>query len=115
MKDDFYVECFRNQKVYTIKDASGFPAPKNNEGKRAQPFWSSDQKAFNIIRDNNKLKSFDIYVLTLDEFLEKWLVGLEKDQINIGLNWSGNSLRGYDLSPSEVSKNFEKLISRMPK
>ncbi|ARU58334.1 hypothetical protein OLMES_4326 [Oleiphilus messinensis] len=45
--------------------------------------------------------------LSLSVFKERWLPGLEKDNYNVGVNWSGKRATGYDKSPSEVLKNIE--------
>jgi len=34
--------------------------------------------------------------------MDTWLIGLVKDQFQVGLNWSGALARGYDIEPTRV-------------
>ena len=43
----------------------------------------------------------------LDAFLTRWLPGLERDGLRVGLNWSGARAIGYDLAPSDVLTQLE--------
>lgn len=40
--------------------------------------------------------------INFDDFLNRWLIGLEKDGLYLGVNWSGKRATGYDMKPSEV-------------
>ena len=98
----FYKEVAKNKRLWTIKDAQGFPAPLNHEGKRAQPFWSSISRAEKIISNVPAYSSFEPYELKLKIFLEQWIPGLTKDEILVGVNWSGTSAIGFDVEPAQV-------------
>jgi hypothetical protein len=47
-------------------------------------------------------EGFEPFELTLQEFMDTWLIGLVKDQFQAGLNWSGGRATGYDIEPSRV-------------
>ena len=102
----FYKEVATNKLLWTIKDANGFPAPINTEGKRAQPFWSSKSRAELIIKSVAAYSSFETYELSLDVFLDRWVSGLTQDGILVGVNWSGTSATGYDIEPNQVALNI---------
>jgi len=102
----FYKEVAQNCCLWTIRDESGFPAPFNNDGKRAQPFWSSKSRVERIIANVEAYSGFEPVELKLQIFLERWIPGLTKDGILIGVNWSGNSATGFDISPSQVAENI---------
>lgn len=40
--------------------------------------------------------------LPLTEWRERWLPGLARDGLRVGLNWSGARATGYDYTPEEV-------------
>lgn len=38
----FFTEVSRTGRLWTVRDAGGYPAPMNSQRQRAQPFWSSE-------------------------------------------------------------------------
>jgi hypothetical protein len=52
--------------------------------------------------------------LSLQEFTEKWLRGLEKDGLHVGLNWTGPRAAAYDLEPSRVRPVIEVARKQRP-
>ena len=74
-------------------------------GVRAMPFWSSESRVQDIIKNVSAYKDVQPVELELTVFKELWLSGLTKDKFNVGVNWSGKCATGYDLSPADVSKN----------
>jgi len=66
------------------------------------PFWSSRSRAEKIIKTVPAYEGFEPFELTLQEFMDTWLIGLVKDQFQVGLNWSGALARGYDIEPTRV-------------
>ncbi|MCW7471831.1 DUF2750 domain-containing protein [Leptospira kanakyensis] len=108
----FYKDVVKNKLVYTIKDESGFPAPVSENGKRAMPFWSSKKRAMNIISNSKNYSKFQIEQIPLNLFLKNWLTGLIKDDLMIGINWSGEKATGFDLNPKDVLYNFNELLKQ---
>ncbi len=102
----FYQEVARNRRLSAIRDKEGFPAPKNRDGKRAAPFWSSRSRAEKIIATVPAYFGFVPFELTLDEFLARWVPGLTKDGVLVGVNWSGASATGFDVEPDRVVANI---------
>ncbi|WP_408638375.1 DUF2750 domain-containing protein [Paenibacillus aestuarii] len=47
--------------------------------------------------------NFKPHEITLEDFLRKWLTGLEKDGLYTGVNWSGKRATGYDCKPNEIA------------
>jgi hypothetical protein len=88
--------------VWTVEDDEGIPAPENADGQRAMPFWSTQSRVENIIASAPAYAGFRPRELSLDEFQERWLGGLEQDGLLVGINWSGGSATGYDVEPSDV-------------
>jgi hypothetical protein len=103
----FYRQVAQEKKVWTVKDAGGFPAPMNSEGKRAQPFWSSLSRVERIKKNVPAYAGFDPYEITWEAFRDRWLPGLKKDGILIGVNWSGDRAKGYDIDTDFVREAIE--------
>jgi len=105
----FYRDVKLSRKVWTIRDIEGFPAPMNSEGKRAMPFWSSKSRAEIIIKSISAYNGFEPVELSLNDFYKKWLPGLIKDELLVGVNWSGNKVIGYDLNPENIIDWLDKI------
>ncbi len=99
----FYREVTEHRVVWTIRDEDGFPAPLNASGERAQPFWSSRSRVERIIATVAAYRGFTPVEITLDVFLERWVPGLTRDGILVGVNWTGDRATGYDIAPERVA------------
>jgi Protein of unknown function (DUF2750) len=102
----FYREVVERQRVWTLRDERGFPAPQTPHG-RAQPFWSSRSRVERIIENVQAYRDFEPVEIGLNEFVERWLPGLERDGLRAGVNWSGNRAIGYDLEPAVLRKAID--------
>lgn len=102
----FYDEARREHSVWTIRDANGIPAPLNAEGVRSMPFWSLRSRADRVIDQVDAYAGFEPVEVSLDEFRQRWLPGLARDGLLVGLNWSGASATGYDLTPEDLERNL---------
>src|SRR4051794_40092652 len=102
----FFSEAATYGAVFAIRDADGFPAPVNGDGERAMPFWSRRSRATRIIDAVPAYAGFEVVGLPMAEFTSRWLPGLERDGLQVGLNWSGPEATGYDTSPSDVASRL---------
>lgn len=100
----FFKEIIEVKKIWSIRDRGGIPAPKNADGLRVMPFWSKQSRAKTVIKNVPEYASFKTFEISLNDFTEKWLLGLKKDNFLVGLNWSGSLATGYDFQPSEVQQ-----------
>jgi hypothetical protein len=101
----FYNEVAASGRVWTLRDDTGFPAPIG-EGGRAMPFWSSQNRVELIICQVPAYAGFTPAELDLEVFLGRWIPGLMRDNLRVGLNWSGSRAAGYDVEPLEVGKRL---------
>ncbi|MDQ4114312.1 MAG: DUF2750 domain-containing protein [Actinomycetota bacterium] len=106
----FYAEVAESGPVFAIRDEEGFPAPVNRSGGRSQPFWSKRSRAERIIKNVAVYQDMFVVEVTRDDWLNKWLPGLESDGMLVGINWSGKGAIGYDLSPSDAARNVTALM-----
>jgi len=98
---DFYREATSEGRVWTVRDAAGFPAPQGDGG-RAMPFWSSRERVERVIARVPAYQAFDPFDMDLAAFTSRWLPGLDRDGLKVGLNWSGDRALGYDVEPNSV-------------
>jgi hypothetical protein len=110
----FYVEAVQSGRVWTVRDAGGYPAPRTMSGARAQPFWSLRSRAERVVGNVPAYAGFDVEEIALEEFRQGWLPGLQNDGIRVGLNWFGPQATGYDLLGAEVEANLA-AVEREPK
>lgn len=112
----FYREARDGGEVWTVRDDDGFPAPETTSGARAMPFWSRRSRVERIVAAAPAYAAFDIVTVPLPEFRSRWLPGLERDGLLVGINWSGESATGYDVAPLAVMKTLAGLDKmKMPK
>jgi Protein of unknown function (DUF2750) len=102
---EFYREVAQSKAVWTVRDDSGFPAPLNADGKRAQPFWSSKSRVESVIAGASAYSGFTPVEISWADFETRWVPGLESDGILAGVNWSGSKATGYDIEPSALREN----------
>jgi len=101
----FYREVASTGSAWTIRDSAGFPAPKNSDGRRAQPFWSSRSRAERVIATVPAYAGFSVVEIAWKDLCERWLPGLTKDGILVGVNWTGSRATGYDIDAADVLAN----------
>lgn len=109
----FYREVAARGSVWTIRDEGGYPAPKTSSGQRAQPFWSSQSRAENIIATVPAYAGFVPEEIAWARFCASWVPGLAADGLLVGVNWSGRRATGYDLPPGDVQRNVEAVIAAL--
>jgi hypothetical protein len=105
--DAFYKDVAKHLVIFGIKDDAGVPAPLGDNGKRSMPFWSSRSRAQKIVANVDAYLGFVIFEISWEVFRTKWLAGLEKDGLLVGVNWSGDKAVGYDVEPSTVKAAIE--------
>ncbi|GHH69567.1 DUF2750 domain-containing protein [Promicromonospora soli] len=103
----FFTEAIRDGAVWTVRDADGMPAPMNASGERAMPFWSLRTRAERVREISPEYHPFEVVSIPLDDFQTKWLPGLSRDGLKVGVNWAGARATGYDLSPEEVETRLD--------
>ena len=108
--DAFYDEVVSRGEVWGIRDEGGFPAPES-DGSRAMPFWSTRSRAQRVIDNVEAYQGFEVTALPLDLWRLRWLPGLQADGILIGLNWSGPTATGYDVSSEDVARNVSSRLA----
>ncbi|MEV4639357.1 DUF2750 domain-containing protein [Actinoplanes sp. NPDC049548] len=88
-------------RVWSIRDAGGFPAPRG-----AMPFWSKRSRAERVVGAVEAYRDFEVVEIALPDWLGSWLPGLAEDGLLVGANWAGARATGFDLTPTEVAGWF---------
>lgn len=100
----FYRDAAKSKTVWTLRDADGYPAPKNRESVRAQPFWSSRSRVEKVVATVPAYSGFEIVEVGLETFLDKWLPSLEANGPRVGVSWSGREQRATTSSPVRLGR-----------
>jgi hypothetical protein len=96
----------REGRVYSIRDEAGFPIARDADGTRSLPFWSKASRAQRVVAQVPAYRNFDVVEIGLDEWTGRWLPGLERDGLLVGVNWAGPRATGFDVAPGEVAGWF---------
>lgn len=110
----FYRQVAATRLLWTIRDEAGFPAPMTSTGQRAQPFWSSRSRVERIIKSVPAYSGFEPFEVSWDDFCRKWVPGLAKDGLLVGVNWSGKRATGYDIDPEHLRNCIQAIIDDQP-
>ena len=103
----FIKETIKYRKIWTIRDEGGIPTSTNIDGETSMPFWSLKSRAEKIIENVPDYNGFQPYEIGFEEFLNRWLKGLEKDGLYLGINWSEKRAIGYDINPKNVLERIQ--------
>lgn len=102
---EFYEQVVREGHVYTFLSDDAFlvfPMPDGD----TIPFWSSLSRLKNVQRAHPRFRTYALDDITLDAFLEKVIPQLTDEGPRVGVNWSGERLTGYDITPAELRQNL---------
>ena len=108
-KAAFRREAAQEGTVYAIRDAQGYPAPADDDGHRAVPFWSKPTRAQLIVKHVTAYEGFEVGGIPVQTWLDEWMTGLKRDGMLVGVNWAGARATGYDMSPGQVLSWFAEL------
>ncbi|GGT22688.1 DUF2750 domain-containing protein [Nonomuraea spiralis] len=85
----FFRALASNRAVWTLQDENGCPALMTPSGRRSIPFWSSRSRADKIIRTVPAYASMELTEIDIDNWVLEWLPDLKRDDLLVGINWSG--------------------------
>lgn len=105
-KAAFRREVEQDGRVFSIRDAQGYPAPADDSGHRSVPFWSRPTRARRVAGQVDAYRDFEVVSIELDDWLDGWLPCLERDGLLAGVNWAGVHATGFDMTPGQVADWF---------
>ncbi|MHA7985737.1 DUF2750 domain-containing protein [Rathayibacter sp. CAU 1779] len=71
-------------------------------------------RAERVIANVAAYAGFQPVEVLLEDFNRRWLPGLQRDGLLVGVNWSGNRATGCDVTPAEVARALEALSIESP-
>lgn len=77
------------------------------------PFWSLRSRAERIVAAVPAYAGFEPTEIPLDVFRSRWLPGLERDGLRVGINWAGARATGYDVGAGEVEEGLAAAQARL--
>ncbi|AWB67436.1 DUF2750 domain-containing protein [Saccharobesus litoralis] len=110
IENEFCLQVAANQKLWTIQDEKGIPAPENSEKIRSMPFWSSHELAQAYISNASGYQAFQPLEIDWAVFAEKWAQGIHHDGLCVGLNWLAEQETNVDIEVAELVEKIKAAI-----
>ena len=105
----FVPQARASQSVFTFTEAGNYIVFRVRDFETI-PFWSSRSRLERVRKLHPKYQNYAQEELSLDHFLA-WLPRLEVDKIQIGVNWSGKHLTGYNCPAADLLARFHTVQS----
>jgi hypothetical protein len=108
-ENTFFKETSEKGSVWTIhKDAHILKIP-DSDGNWCTPYWSTRERAVRFITNVERYSDFLPLEIRIEVFLNVWLPDMKKDNRTLGINWSGVTTVGLEMTPDEVLNKAESL------
>ena len=111
--DKFREQVVTDERVFTLTDHGELLVYPIHSGETV-PFWSSRSRLEVIQKRLPKYRQWEITELSLTEFWSR-LRELENEGVQIGVNWSGERLMGYNVSVPDLRAGLKYWIDRLDK
>lgn len=107
--EKFIKEVSKTETVWglKLKNKDGWAVVLSNEYEDAEVmlFWSEKRLAKLCIVE--EWMEYEVNSITLENFMNNWLIGLDEDDLLVGLNWDFN-LIGLEVEPIDLLNDLEK-------
>src|SRR5688500_12415779 len=109
--DTFREQVVREGKAYTFTDEEDLLIYRTATGETV-PFWSSRSRVETVQKRFPKYRQWQIAEI---EFRDFWrhLDQLEREGIQVGVNWSGKQLEGYSVPVADLREALRYWIGRL--
>lgn len=77
------------------------------ESSLVMPFWSQPELADH--HKSGEWANYEVTPISLEEFLDDWLIGMHSDELLVGVNWDEN-LEGEEWEPLDMLQEFEAVL-----
>jgi hypothetical protein len=111
--DKFKEQIVTGERVFAFTDAGDllvYPI----EGSETVPFWSSRERLETIQQRLPKYRKWEITEMSFTDFWRR-LDKLEREKIQVGTNWSGARLLGYNVPIAELRVGLLYWIDKLGK
>jgi hypothetical protein len=111
--DKFREQIVTDERVFSFTDDGELLVYPIKSGETV-PFWSSRSRLETIQKRLPKYRRWQITEFSLAEFWRR-LDNLERESVQVGVNWSGAQLTGYNVSVRDLRAGLEYWIDRLNK
>lgn len=110
----FFASVLAADAVWTVGDEAGVPAGETADGRRAMPFWSSPSRVARVRRTVPAYGALQPVRLSLTQWREQWLPGLERDGLLVALDQVGAGAGDEGVQPVDVEAALLAAAGRRP-
>jgi hypothetical protein len=111
--DTFREQVVAEERAFTFTDRGELLVYPARSGETV-PFWSSRARLEQIQQRHSKYRQWEITELPFADFWRR-LDQLEREQVQVGINWSGAQLTGYNVPAAELREGLRYWIDRLAK
>jgi len=111
--DKFREQAVREERVFTFTEGGEFLVYPVHAGETI-PFWSSRSRLETIQKRTPKYQRYQIAEIPLTEFYAL-LDRLAREDIQVGVNWSGARLTGYNFPVTQLRDALDYWVDRLEK
>jgi hypothetical protein len=111
--DKFREQVVRDERAFTFTDNGQLLVYPVDLGETI-PFWSSRSRLEAIQKILPNYRTWQITELSFGEFWRR-LDHLERDGVQVGVNWSGQRLTGYNVSVADLRAGLRYWLDKLEK
>lgn len=102
----FLVEAESTGCIWGLEGPEGWALCQSNVNAdlNVMPLWS--QPEFAQLHCVDEWQDYKAVPISLEEFLEDWLVGMHEDVLLVGVNWNAD-MEGDEVEPLDLLEEFE--------
>ena len=98
----FCREVEENRSAWTLRQAEGVLTFFNDDGVQVMPLWSTRERVLNFVAKQKDFEEFIPLEIPLELLNHVWLPDLKEKDINVGVNHSGKTNIGCEVSAEEI-------------
>ncbi|WP_255462680.1 DUF2750 domain-containing protein [Galbibacter sp. BG1] len=107
---DYFIRKIADfEEVWGLYDGDGWAMTMDDGGRKAMPFWP--EKEFAKLCAQNEWENYKPKAIGLDDFIEKWLVGMYKDNLKAVVFYTPNN-KGLIIYPHKLKDDLEEELEQ---
>ena len=110
----FYKEVVEANSVWALRKDEGAVRFLDDDNSQVMPLWSTRERVVSFIANREDFEGCFPLEIPLHLFLRVWLPDLERNKINIGVNWSRKTNIGCEASAKEIINKFNAGLFDFP-
>jgi hypothetical protein len=103
----FYKDVVKNREVWTVRKGEVFAKVTLQDGRTSTPFWSTRSRVDRVINTIPVYAGSEPVRIGFDEFVQNWVPKIKQERGLLGINWSGTSLRGFNIDADFVLRAIQ--------